>query len=395
MEHTTRPPLLCVDDEEAVLEGLTRLLRLRYRLTTAVGGPAGLEALHSKGPFAVVMSDMRMPGMNGVQFLSRVRAEAPDAVRVMLTGETDIAVAVDAVNKGQIFRFLSKPCPPETLLAVLEAAAEQHRLITAEKVLLERTLLGSIKALVDVLALSQPAAFGRASRAKQYAVEIANRLALRKRWHIEAAALLSQLACLNLPPDTLAKLCNGEELTEADAGMVERLPAVAAQIVGAIPRLEQVRDILLYQTKQFDGHGGPNDAVAGDQIPLGARILKVVLDYDGLLTRGQSAEEALGTMAARRGWYDPRVLQAFVEVRRLAARNLQVLQVGLRELQPGMVFYEDLRTVSGTVLIPRGQEMTSALAERIGNLRDSLRVVEPVKVVVPLTSTAAATSEVA
>src|SRR5690349_20120797 len=167
MTSNAKPALLCVDDEPLVLEGLTLHLRRAFTVTTATSGAAGLEILKDKGPFAVVMSDMRMPGMNGAEFLSKVREQWPDTVRVLLTGQSDLQSAVAAVNDGQIFRFLTKPCPPELLLGALGAASRQHDLLIGERVLLEQTLHGSIKMLTDVLSLANPVAFGRANRAKR------------------------------------------------------------------------------------------------------------------------------------------------------------------------------------------------------------------------------------
>src|SRR5262249_28179570 len=147
-----RPGVLCVDDEPQVLEGLELHLRSRYRVTTATSGKQALEILASGKPFAVVISDMRMPEMDGATFLGLVRQGAPDSWRVLLTGHSDLDSAVAAVNEGQIFRFLLKPCPPATLLKAVQASEEQHRLVTAERVLLEDTLQGSIRVLADILA---------------------------------------------------------------------------------------------------------------------------------------------------------------------------------------------------------------------------------------------------
>ena len=104
--------ILCVDDDANLLEGLKRQLRKQFTLETALSGEAGLVVVKEDGPFAVVVSDMRMPGMNGARFLAQVRAMAPDTVRILLTGQTDIQDAIVAVNEGHIFRFLTKPCPP-------------------------------------------------------------------------------------------------------------------------------------------------------------------------------------------------------------------------------------------------------------------------------------------
>ncbi len=145
MPDDPRPRILCVDDEPSVLDGLRRTLRSVFIVETAIGGRLGLEILRAKGPFVVVTSDLRMPLMNGVEFLSRAREIAPDTVRVLLTGQGDMEAAIGAVNEGNIFRFLTKPCPTGTLVRSLMACAEQYRLLTAEKVLLEQTLRGSIK----------------------------------------------------------------------------------------------------------------------------------------------------------------------------------------------------------------------------------------------------------
>ena len=147
---------LFVDDEPNVLAACKRSLGRKVKITTATSGAEGLETIRKDGPFAVVLSDMRMPEMDGIQFICAVRQLAPDTVCMMLTGNSDQETAMNAVNRGQIFRFLTKPCPQEDLFAALEAGIKQYRLITAEKELLQKTLTGSIRALVDVLGLVNP-----------------------------------------------------------------------------------------------------------------------------------------------------------------------------------------------------------------------------------------------
>jgi signal transduction histidine kinase len=125
--------VLCVDDEPAVLDGLARSLRGQLDLTTATSGAAGLEILSGQGPFAVVLADLHMPGMDGIAFLQRARELAPHAVPVLLTGETDLHTAMGAVNEAHIFGFLSKPCHRSSLLQALQAAAAQHRLLVEDE----------------------------------------------------------------------------------------------------------------------------------------------------------------------------------------------------------------------------------------------------------------------
>ena len=151
--------------------------------------------------------------MNGTQFLSRVRESAPETVRMMLTGQADLHTAMHAVNEGAIFRFLTKPCPPEALGHALEAGLAQYRLVHAEKELLEQTLTGSLKALSDVLSLVNPEAFGRASRLKRYVTGLAHHMGLSDVWRLEIAASLSQIGCVILPDTILQKISKGEPLS--------------------------------------------------------------------------------------------------------------------------------------------------------------------------------------
>ncbi|HYU15650.1 MAG TPA: response regulator, partial [Candidatus Acidoferrum sp.] len=128
-----RPRILCVDDEPNVLEGLSLHLRRRHEVWTATSGADALALLARDGPPEVIISDMRMPGMDGAVFLSKARQLYPETVRLLLTGQTDLMSAVSAVNQGQIFRFLSKPCPAPFMVQAVTAAVEQHRLIQAER----------------------------------------------------------------------------------------------------------------------------------------------------------------------------------------------------------------------------------------------------------------------
>jgi len=197
--------ILCVDDDENILKGFRRQLRGQFELETATSGQEGLELFKRKGPFAVVVSDMRMPMMDGIEFLSRVREANPDSVRIMLTGNADMQTAIDAVNEGNIFRFLTKPCSSDELAKAINAGIEQYRLINAERELLQKTLTGSIKMLTDILSMVNPAAFSRASRLRRLVGRLAAEMKLPNLWQYELAAMLSQVGCLTLLPETLER----------------------------------------------------------------------------------------------------------------------------------------------------------------------------------------------
>ncbi len=376
-----KPRIMCVDDEPQVLEGLQSNLRRRFDVTVATSGQAGLDLLEtSPEGFAVVISDMRMPHMTGATFLSLVRQKFPDTVRMLLTGFSEIDAAVTAINEGQIFRFLSKPCPPERLIEAVEAGVEQNRLINAEKVLLEQTLHGSIKALTDILSIQNPLVFGRAMRAKAHVAAMAARVGMRERWTVEVAAMLSPIGTVTLPPDTVEKLHDGRPLTLPEQAMVKRLPTVTDQLLSNIPRLETVREILSCVDLRFEAEGLAKKK--GTEIPLGARLLKISLDYDVLESSGSSSA-ALDTMRGRKGWYDPDLLQAFAALLGGQESQSVVLELPLARLRAGMVFIEDVRTASGGLLIAHGHDVTVSLIERIRNFSRNVSVKEPIRVLVP------------
>ena len=164
--------------------------------------------------------------------------------------------------------------------------------------------------------------------------------------------------------------------------MADRLPLVAEGLIANIPRLESVRDILAYHRKHYDGSGEPYDGVAGEAIPWGARALRIVLDFDELQARGFSTGLALDTLRGRAGWYDAALLDAFAELPSIREADVEVYDLPLRALQPGMVFADDVKTTTGVLFIARGQEVTPTLLERIQNLPRIIEVVEPVRVAV-------------
>jgi CheY-like chemotaxis protein len=372
--------ILCVDDEPRILEGLSLHVRRRYEVTTASSGAAGLDLLRRGDVFAVVVSDMRMPGMDGAAFLSKVRQLIPDTVRILLTGQADMASAIAAVNEGQIFRFLTKPCSPVVLLGALEAAVTQHRLITGERVLLEETLHGSIKTLVDVLALTNPASFGRVTRIKQHVSDLADKLEIRERWQVEVAAMLSQLGSIALPPEVAEKLYHGHPLLPDEEAMIARLPALTEGLLGNIPRLEVVRGILASQQRPRSV-AADSDHAEKQLIVRGGEMLRVATDFDALEARGISPTLALSTMRGREHHYDLAILAAFAELRGADGPGAQIREISVSELQVGMILAEDL-TMGNTLLVARGYEVTQSFVERCRNYSKGV-LKEPLRVLIP------------
>jgi response regulator RpfG family c-di-GMP phosphodiesterase len=373
------PPILLVDDEVAILDGLRRQLRKRFRVHTANGGAEALELLQNE-TVTVVVSDMRMPQMNGATFLSRVRALYPDVVRILLTGQTDTQVAITAVNEGQIYRFLTKPCPPDVLLTEIGDAVELSRLMTAEKELLSTTLRRTVEALTAVLSLAQPAAFGRAARVARTVTELAEALEIKDAWELEVTAMLSHLGAVTLPPAVLTKLDAGRPLTEEEAEMVGRVPGISRDLVRTIPRLEGVAEAIGWHLARYDGQGSGIGVPRGEELPLAARILRLAADFDAGMSQRPSVQATISALRADAGAYDPRALAALVTAHDVADTQAPPRDVGVDDLEPGMVVFDDVYTTEGVLLISRGTEVTDALILRIENYARQKRVERRIRV---------------
>lgn len=375
--------ILFVDDDPNVLAAFQRQFRRLFVVETASGGQEGLELLTERGPFSVIVSDLRMPGMDGVQFLTRARKAAPDSTRMMLTGYADLQTAIEAVNEGNIFRFLTKPCDPDVLARAIQDGVRQHQLIISERELLEKTLRGSVKVLTEILELVNPEAFGRASRITHYVREVAVEMQEEHLWQLETAAALSQIGCVILPEKALKKIYKGVELSSEEKQLFDMHPLIGSDLIAHIPRMKSVSEIIANQEKHYDGSGTPVDTLQGDHIPIGARILKAVLDFDTLQAAGISKFEALAQMAERTGSYDPGCLAALDRVIRAESRYRE-MSVSLAGLMDGMILGEDLWIRDGRLLAAKGYTVNRTLRHRLFNFAEKPGIKEPIKVLVPV-----------
>jgi response regulator RpfG family c-di-GMP phosphodiesterase len=380
--------ILFVDDDANLLASCERNLRRRFQIETAEGGEAGLQKIASHGPYAVVVSDMQMPGMNGIQFLSTVKERAPDSVRIMLTGNADVEVATGVVNHGNIFRFLTKPVPPDVLSKALDDALAQYRLVTAEKDLLNKTLSGSIKLLTDILSIVDTPSFGRTQALRDLVAEATAKLGLSNAWEIHLAVMLAPIGYVTVPAETMVKARADDPLSEVEKQMVARLPDTAAKLLANIPRLEGVAKIVRYQHKCFDGSGFPSDSTSGEAIPQGARLLKIFCDMLLLQKSGISRVQALDEMKKRTGLYDPQLLAAMRAISEGAGAapvksGTQSIPINVHDLSPGMVLYSNVLTKDGVLIITAGHEINEMTLEKIQNFQSLSGIREPIFVINP------------
>ena len=363
--------IICVDDERHVLDAIAVNLRKSCEVLPAGSGAEALKLLDSEPDVDVIMSDMRMPGMDGATLLAKACELKPDIPRILLTGQADLASAIAAVNNGQLFRFLTKPCAREQLEATIAAAVEHHRLVTAERVLLEKTLHGSVAALTDILAMTNPALFGRASRIKTRVSALAAILGVTPRWQVEMAAMLQPIGYVVLPPETVEKVRLGQMLDDAETKMVARIPTVTNQLLAHIPRLDDVRAILL---------NAPRPSVRAETlVEKGAGLLRLASELDDLEAAGKSGKDAVEILRGRTDCYAAELIQAAAKLVHEDEPQYVVREIASEALRVGMTFADDVKLTSGTLLVARGFQVNASFIERVRNyppgaLRGPLRI---------------------
>lgn len=405
--------VLCVDDEPNILSALRRLLRAHgYRVLTASGGAEGLEVI-AQTPVDLVLSDMRMPQMDGAQFLEQVKARAPDAVRILLTGYADLASTVKAINDAAIYRYISKPWDDAVVVGVVRDALERKRL-AGEKARLERVILRQNAALLELNAslesrvrertdelanalaaledvhgrlkktfmtsitvfsnlidLREGAIGGRSRRVADLARRIALQMAVpdEEVQDVALAGLLHGIGKLGLSDALLRKPLNA--LGAEDRSAVMKHPVHGQTALIALEQLNGAGKLIRSYRERYDGKGYP-EGLRGASIPLGARIVAVAHDYEAAQEGGaagvaMSKAKAYEHILEGRGHrYDPAVVKAFGAALD-AARATPVAERELTaaELAAGMILTRDLVTGDGLLLLAKDHVLDPVLIARL------------------------------
>lgn len=372
--------VLFVDDEPNVLDGIRRQLRNRLDMETANGAAAGLQLIETKGPFAVVVSDMRMPDMNGARFLAKVNELAPDTVRMVLSGQADLDSTVAAVNEGHIFRFLMKPCDTEKLIQSVTCGIEQYRLVNAERNLLENTLNATVKVLVEVLGLINPDAQRRASQIEKYTRAASNALKLRNPWKYDLAGMLSQLGCITLPPETLNKVYNGRPLDEEEGKLYASHPEVAGKLLGQIPRLEDVAGMVQAQLRTPAKNLAKPETSEWKPETIGAAILWTAVRFDQAVNEGKSPLAAARQIRQVVPHLPAAILDAMVKTPASNTGRRESRTIGVNELGVGMILEAEIVSAKGMRLVPKGAEISDSLLGRLRTIASGVGVTEPIQV---------------
>lgn len=375
--------VLIVDDEENVLNGIKRSLRKTKGLYTAVGAAKGLETFDAEGPFAVVISDQQMPDIDGITFLKEVRERNPMTVRMMLTGNADQKTAVDAVKDAGIFRFLNKPCSNEDLSEAVEAAIAQFRLQKAEKDMLKDTLAGCVKMVVDVISMRDPESFARISRMREWGARIASRTSLPDAWKLDMALIVAHVGEITLPDEVSLKLSNHQKLNLAEQDAVFRTPEVARNLIKDIPKMGDLSDIVYYQDKGYDGSGFPEEGKSGSEIPLQARLIKILKGLAEHSEERRPTAVSFDRLMQDAPLYDPKLVEIVRKC--LAPKDGQapqekLIEVNAMALEPGDVVAKDIHSTSGTLILSEHHELSEAAIQKIKQYVKLKTLEEPLSV---------------
>lgn len=371
---------LFVDSEAHVLHAVRRALNGIVEVDTVTTVAEGMDKLRLGSPFAVVVTELKPAGADGLDFLAAVRDAAPGTVRMVLTGHADFAAACDAINRTGVFRFLTKPIRPADLVAAVDAALARHTSLASERELLEKTLSASINALVDVLGLVNPLAFGRAAKIKGYVAHMSRQLEIGEGWEFEMAAMLSQIGCVTIPPETLKRIFAGQPVSQEERTMYAAAPDVASSILSGIPRLERVAQMIAWQRYGLSDLAKRDGALVAGPVVAGAQMLKIAHDYDRLLSIGKRHQEAIDMLRTRRSVYMESLLDSLASLDAASDESTVIRSIRVEDLAIGMTFDEDVTAPNNVVLVSKGQGVTVALIKRLRNFASGIGVNEPFRV---------------
>ncbi|MEY4591621.1 MAG: hypothetical protein RIR18_516 [Pseudomonadota bacterium] len=417
-ESVSQAKLLFVDDEPSILSALRRLFRPQgYQIFTAESGAEGLEILQ-KEEINLVLSDMRMPEMDGVAFLKAVKEHSPGTIRILLTGYADFNSTVAAINEGGVYRYVAKPWVDTEIISLVQDALEhQHLKLENVRLLalvqqqndtlktlnsgleqkvqertaelrqalafventhaeLKKSFLMTVQVFAGLIELRSGQASGSLAghgrRVADHAKRLAKKLGMGEveSHNVMLAALLHDIGKLGLPDGLLDKPFN--QLSGEHRALVMKHPLVGQNILMGIERLKEAAKLVRHHHESYDGSGYP-DNLAGLAIPKGSRIICVANEYDALqigtlVQRSLKASESLDFLIENRGKrYDPAVVDAFVSIMAETQGAAAVKELPLRtmHLKPGMVLSRDLMHRDGYMLLIHGSVLNSEIISQL------------------------------
>ena len=362
-ETSSLPRVLFVDDQAEVLENLQIHVSEICDPMVAQTAEEGLEIFKVHGPFTIVVSDQALPGMNGADFLAMVNRRDPYCSTMLLTGHGAYSDAMQAVNDGHVFRLLDKPYSPQALRDAIQAGIRQRQLVESEKILLQETLVGAVNALTETLATVKPLFFGRAQRVKRLAGEMARYLNFPHVWQVETAAVFSQLASITLPEEEAENVFQRKRLVPKVEKLVRKFPEVIDHLLGNIPRLEEVREILDCLMVNEEPYRADDKTLVFQAY----EILRAALEYDYIETEGHDSEIALATLKGGKKAFQPEAVEAMSQLLHKSKTRYLVNELAMSELEVGMRLAQDLKLETEMLVAPKGTDISRHFLQVLHN----------------------------
>jgi response regulator RpfG family c-di-GMP phosphodiesterase len=369
--------ILFLDDEQSVLNGIQRRLGFDYDMTCCTSGAESLRVIEELGPFAAIVTDMRMPEMNGIQFIKQARMVAPDSVYLMLTGNQDQATAIQAMNEGQVFRFLNKPCDHDALKRALDAALHQYRLVTAEKELLHKTFVGAIGVLTEVLEIGQPAIYSQATYVEELVNLLANAVCSTQHWEYKLAARMSLIGLSLLSEHERAYLEIGTPTDMQYLELYRRSIGISARLIEKIPRLSIVAQIISTQMEIDGSLQFHTNETNEEVIHVGATLLRVATFWNSLMRIGIGPNVAAQELRAMFPEINHALLHALEQWDGYHQAH-DVVRIEVPEVREGMILAEDVVATDQCKLMRQGQRLSKASVEKLRVYHETVAAIRPI-----------------
>jgi response regulator RpfG family c-di-GMP phosphodiesterase len=398
-------PILIVDDEEVFLANMEQILQRARHETVAIADPLlALEEI-KKRKFSVIVSDQRMPGMSGLELLAQARQIQPFATRILATAVLNLDVVVDAINQGEIFRFIIKPWLREEFLATIsngvhryglicenarlqnatqsmngqlvelnrsleqqvQLVASQNRQLADVNAALERNLTRSMELCVHTMQTFYPSLGSQARRASQVSKAMATLLQLNseERCVLESSALLHDIGLVGVPRKIIRRWqVDPNSLGQPERAIVEQHPILGQELAAFTSNLDKVGEIIRAHHECYDGNGYP-DRLVGENIPWLGRLLAVAVAYASSRLQDSDAIEKIKMGSGTN--FDPDAVKVFLRARTIATIPRRERQVALAELRPGMIMARGIYSQSGMLLVPEQQQLNATFIEKVLN----------------------------
>jgi len=361
-----------------------KLFAADYDLVCFAESEDALKWLKQNSNIAVIVSCYNLPGRGGVAFNKACERIAPYTARIMLTREQSLERVLQAVNEGHLFMFLNKPCDAKVFLNAVRAGVAYHKQMIHDRTMLERTLAGSVKMLIEVLTMFHGDAFRRTVPVRHQALTLAKAIGLEKTWELQMAVMLSPLGEALLPKDILARYRAARSLSDQERDILDRAPDQTRELLKNIPQLERVADILYLSNRGYDGSGFPKDGPRGDDIPIGARIIKLLTDLWYASPESGVDAAAFEALKINGKAYDPKLLglaKTLLLDQTIGVEGQVPILCYIRALNPGDILADDVLTESSHELVlARGHHLTQTTIRRLDQYNRVSGIRQPIRV---------------